>query len=82
MDPSCWVWPVLANRTQGYDSQLIEYLQPLFTSSGNILHAFRSEEEREQVQKALRESEARFKSLINSGLSSCGPVHLMGNTIF
>ena len=66
----------LGNRAQGYDSQLIEHLQPLLASCGNILHAFRSEQEREQAQKALRESEDRFKSLINSGpilMWTCSP---------
>jgi len=50
----------LGNREQGYDSQLVEYLQPLLASCGKILHAFRNEQERQAVQIALHESEERL----------------------
>ncbi len=50
----------LSNRAQGYDSQLVEYLQPLLASCGKILHAFQYEQERRTVQVALRESQERL----------------------
>ncbi len=50
----------LGNREQGYDSQLVEYLQPLLASCGKILHAFHNEQERQAVQIALHESEERL----------------------
>ena len=50
----------LSNRAQGYDSELVEYLQPLLASCGKILHAFRNEQERHAVQIALHESQERL----------------------
>ena len=50
----------LGNRPKGYDSQLIKYLQPLLASCGKILHAYHNEQQRQQVQTALRESEERL----------------------
>ena len=50
----------LGNRPQEYDENLVEYLQPLLASCGKILHAFQNEQERQETQKALRESEERL----------------------
>lgn len=50
----------LGNRPQGYDSQLVEYLQPLLASCGKIFHAFQNEQERQSARTALRESEERL----------------------
>ncbi len=50
----------LGNRPQGYDSQLIEYLQPLLASCGKILHAYHNEQERQAAQLALHKSEERL----------------------
>ena len=50
----------IANRAEGYDSHLVDYLQPLLVSCGKIFHAFYSEQEREKAQRALRESEERL----------------------
>jgi len=50
----------LGNRAQGYDSHLVDYLQPLLASCGKILQAFQNEQERQAVQTALRESKERL----------------------
>ncbi len=50
----------LGNRAQGYDSQLVEYLQPLLASCGKILHAFQNEQDRQATQVALEESQERL----------------------
>ena len=50
----------LGNRPQGYDEQLVEYLQPLLTSCGTILHAYLLEQEQQTIQIALEKSEERL----------------------
>jgi len=50
----------VANRAQGYDSHLVDYLQPLLVSCGKIFNAFYNEQERQKVQTALQESEERL----------------------
>ena len=55
----------LGNREQGYDSQLVEYCQPLIASCGKILHAFQNEQERQTAQTALQESETRLELAVN-----------------
>ncbi|MDH5562278.1 MAG: PAS domain S-box protein [Nitrospirota bacterium] len=50
----------LGNRAQGYDSELLDYLQPLLASCGKILHAFQNEQEHQRAQIALGESEERL----------------------
>ena len=50
----------LGNRPQGYDSQLLEYLQPLLASCGKIFYAFRNEQERQTAQIALQDSKERL----------------------
>ena len=50
----------VANRAEGYDSHLVDYLQPLLASCGKIFHAFYSEQERQKAQTALQESEERL----------------------
>lgn len=50
----------LGNRPQGYDEQLLDYLQPLLASCGKILHAFILDQEHQESQIALKESQTRL----------------------
>ncbi len=50
----------ISNRAQGYDAELVEYLQPLLASCGRILQAFQNEQERLATQIALENSQERL----------------------
>ncbi len=50
----------LGNRPQGYDSELIDYLQPLLASCGKIFHAFHMEQDRQRARLELDESRRRL----------------------
>lgn len=56
----------LANRPGGYDPVLVEYLDPLVKTCGQIIDAFGSERERQQAVEALRESEMRHKAVLDT----------------
>lgn len=56
----------IANRPGGYDQALVEYLNPLVKTCGQIIDAFRSDRERQQAVAALRESEMRHKAVLDT----------------
>jgi PAS domain S-box-containing protein len=56
----------LANRAGGYDEALIEYLNPLLRTCGQLIDAFRNDRERKQALHALRESETRHKVILDT----------------
>lgn len=56
----------LANRPGGYDQDQADYLAPLVKTCGQIIEAFRNERERRQAVEALRESEARYKAVLDT----------------
>ncbi|MEE8126021.1 MAG: PAS domain S-box protein [Nitrospirales bacterium] len=61
----------LANRPQGYDHKLVEYLQPLLASCGRIIQTFRNDQDHQAGQIALIESETRLHLAVsgtNDGL--------------
>jgi PAS domain S-box-containing protein len=51
----------LANRADGYDQQLADFLIPFNTTYGVIIHAARMSDAERQFQPSLRESEERLK---------------------
>jgi PAS domain S-box-containing protein len=54
----------IANRSGGYDEDLIEFLQPLVSYCGTLIEGNRNEQARSQIEIALRESEQRFELAI------------------
>lgn len=56
----------LANRKNGYDTSLIEYLNPLLRTCGQLIQAFRNDRERKQAINSLRESETRYKAVLET----------------
>lgn len=50
----------LANRTDGYDEALVSQLQPILSTCGNLIEAYRNEQRRASAESALRESVERF----------------------
>lgn len=54
----------LANRPQGYDQQLVEFLQPLLTTCANLIDALRQAKRRRQAEEELN----RFKHVLDDTL--------------
>ena len=50
----------LANRAEGYDEELVARLQPILSTCGNLIEAYRNEQRRASAESALRESVERF----------------------
>ena len=53
----------IANRKDGYDEALIEEIEPLLATYGNLIMARRNRIARQKVEAALRESEERHRLL-------------------
>jgi len=51
----------LANRGGGYDETLVTYLKPMLSACGNLLAAWRSEQERKKAEEELRSANADLK---------------------
>jgi len=51
----------IANCPKGYDEALIQYLQPFLATCANIIEAHRNNRRRQEVEKELREREARSR---------------------
>jgi len=64
----------LANRRDGYDEALVEFLQPLFASVGVILGAVRNAEARAEAERALRDSEERLRTTFE--MAAVGIAHV------
>ncbi|WP_225409659.1 PAS domain S-box protein [Stigmatella hybrida] len=54
---------VLANRPGGYDAEIIEFLQPLLTTCGTLLHAWRNDEHHRRSEQALQVQQQQVKKL-------------------
>lgn len=56
----------VANRPDGYDRDLVEYLQPFMATCSNIIEASGSERKRKKIEIALKESEKRYRSIVDT----------------
>lgn len=56
----------LANRSGGYEQALADWLAPLGSATGQIIAAFRGERERRTAVEALRESETRYRAILET----------------
>lgn len=50
----------IANRPNGYDTQIVEYLQPFLSTCANIIDAIQLKKDKEQIQRDLTLSEERL----------------------
>ena len=72
----------LVNRPNGYDQDLLDYLEPFLATCSNILEASRSEKQRQQAELALRESEERYRSIVETANEGIWLLDTNGQTIF
>lgn len=56
----------LANRPGGFSPETVEYLQPLLATCANVTMAWRADEERKAANRALAESHALVKALVDN----------------
>lgn len=54
----------VANRPQGYDDNLVEYLQPFLTTCANLIKAYRNNASRRQAEKEKEDSENKLQALL------------------
>ncbi len=64
----------LANREGGYDTALVDALEPLFASLGAIMGAVRLDEARRAAERALRESEELWRTTFE--MAAVGIAHI------
>jgi PAS domain S-box-containing protein len=58
----------LANRPGGYDDAMIEQLEPLLATCGNIVFARRARIERQQSLRSFRDQEALYRAILDASL--------------
>lgn len=56
----------LADRTGGYGEDLATYLQPLVSTCAHLVIAYRNERQKQEAERALRASEARMRTLLDT----------------
>ncbi len=54
----------VANRLQGYDDNLVEYLRPFLTTCANLIKAYRNEASRQQAEQEKEASENKLQALL------------------
>ncbi len=54
----------IANRPRGYNERVVELLQPLLATCGNIIEAYRNDLRRRAAESALRQSEQRYRTVV------------------
>ena len=64
----------IANRAEGYDQDLLDFIQPLIKTCGNIIWGFRLEHERNEVRHLLASSQ--FNLLEAQRIAKLGNWHL------
>jgi PAS domain S-box-containing protein len=56
----------IANRPEGYDEELVQYLQPFLLTCAQIIEAYRNDQRRQQAEQALQQSKQEYEALFNS----------------
>lgn len=60
----------IANRSEGYEEELVESLRPFLTTCTNIMLAVRMQKAQAAVQRSLRESEARGRAILDNAIDA------------
>ncbi|MCH8011556.1 MAG: PAS domain S-box protein [Candidatus Marinimicrobia bacterium] len=72
----------MANRSGGYDEEVVEYIKPLFITYANIIQAYRNDQLRKKAEDAVRESEEKYRTLIETSPEAVTMTDLEGNLSF
>lgn len=56
----------VASRRDGYQEEMAEYLQPFLNTCASVTRAIQENQQRRQIEEALRASEARLRTAIES----------------
>jgi PAS domain S-box-containing protein len=72
----------LANRPSGYDTELLNYIQPVVEACGQIIVARRELEARLQAEQSLAEQEARLREITITLAEGLYVIDIKGNIIF
>jgi PAS domain S-box-containing protein len=56
----------MANRPEGYDERLVEFLRPLLATAANVIDGLRNKARRSAAEAAMKESEQRFRLVADS----------------
>lgn len=59
----------IANRESGYDESLIEYLKPFLSTCGNLIQAYRNNQQKQVVEKELESYKRRLAALFEKQAS-------------
>jgi PAS domain S-box-containing protein len=51
----------MANRPEGYDQGVVEFIDPFLAATANLIVAYRAERKREEAESALRRTESRLR---------------------
>lgn len=56
----------ISNRPNGYDQDLLDFLQPYLATSASIIQAIRNDERRKKAEEGLVKSEQRIRSIVEN----------------
>jgi len=68
----------VANREDGYDNDIIDYLAPLLGTCSNIINAYRVNRKKKETEFALRKSEERFQTIFHCAPFGVALINLQG----
>ena len=60
----------IANRPNGYDEELVAYLEPFIATCASMIESVRTDHLRRMAEEVLQESEARMQAIVNTAVDS------------
>ncbi|HAC63762.1 MAG TPA: histidine kinase, partial [Cyanothece sp. UBA12306] len=72
----------IANRKNGYDNDLVDYLQPFLTTCANLIKAYHNERDRQQAEREREVSEKKLKALLKYSSDIVSIVDQQGQLIY
>ncbi len=58
----------IANRPGGYDERLLKFIEPLISTTSQLIEAWRLRRKHEEAEEALRESETQVRAVLDNAL--------------
>jgi PAS domain S-box-containing protein len=60
----------IANRPNGYDKELVAFLEPFLATCASMIEAVRTDRLRKMAEEALQGSEARMQAIVNTAVDA------------